>query len=517
MKKNIFTFIFICIVSFTYAQTGSYFGPNDVLICDFEDVNLAVVDSLWTDTTMTTPITASSDNISIIDNPFPLENESLKAAKYVRPEGQYKSIFLRFDEAINLSKTPYLQVQVYPIAGKSPNTTEVNISLLNDKGDLVSSGGTLNNLPQDEWTTVTAFLGKLKSSDLYNTIQISINATDSLSALGGTEYLIDQIGFKTPEDGAILPATIFYETFGVYNAEWQDGNLEGQFTITNGDGDTIGPGEIGTAEVYASIGGFTSGIPFTFKDINADTAAAFYARTYGMPAKYEGPSDGGRLQFLNFAPGTLETGDIDVSLVADSSEYALSFGFGTQLWWPYNAEIANARPKVEISVDGGAFYEIFSESTFLQSTGEFDDLGWGEMEKFEDQIFVLVEYPLTTAEGLRLVNPETINLRMSYKAGASFFIDDLWLSAADPNAGSDSVVSSVSKVMLEQLKFYPNPASDYIVVENATEVIITDLKGSVMLETTNTERIDISSLVNGLYIIKARTEDSRSIAKFIKY
>jgi hypothetical protein len=428
MKRKIFTLFFCCTIAFTYGQAGSDFGPNDVLLCNFENVTLVAVDSLWTDSTMTTAITTPSANVSIADNPFPVENESEKAAKYVRPEGSYKSIFLRFDKSITLSKTPYLQVQVYPVAGKSPVTSKIDVSLINDKGDIVSGAGSMQNMPQDEWTTVSVFLGRLKSSDLYNAIQITINSDDSLSILGGTEYYIDQIGFKAPVDGIELPSTIFYETFGVYNDNWQNGKIEGQYKIPNSDGTGFdGPGEIGTADAYASIGGFSSGIPFTYKDVNADTATAVHVRTWGgMTAKYEGASSNGHFEFAKYRTGTLETGDIDVS---GNTDFNLSFGIGTQTWWPYNSEIANARPKVEISVDGGAFYEIFSESTFLQFTGEQVDLGWGLMDKYEDQIFVLVEYPFTTVDGLPLDSAQTINLRMSYKAGETFWIDDLWLSA----------------------------------------------------------------------------------------
>ena len=511
MKRKFFTLLFCCIIGFTYAQDASDFGENDVLICNFENVNLVVVDSLWTDSTMTTAITTQSANVSIADNPFPLENVSEKAAKYVRPEGAYKSIFIRFDKSITFAKTPYLQVQVYPVADKSPSATSVSINVLNDKGEVVSGGGTMSNLPQDQWTTVTAFLGRLKSSDLFNTIEIQINPDDSLSKLGGTEYYIDQIGFKAPEDGSVLPSTIFYETFGVYNDDWQNGLVEGQHTIPNSDGTGVdGPGEIGTAEAYASIGGFTSGIPFTFKDINADTSAAFVARTYGMSAEYEGYSGNGRMRFLNYMPGTLETGDIDVS---GNTNFVLSFGFGTQNWWAYDEAIANARPKVEISVDGSSFYEIFSESEFLLATGNFGDFSWGQPAEYQDQIFKLVEYPFTTADGLALDSAQTINLRMSYKAGSSFWIDDLWLSADVVNNPGTGINSTLSK---EVFTVYPNPATNFIFIKNASNISICDVNGRVVMQSLNAGRVDISSLANGVYVVKEQSDGYQKIGRFIK-
>ena len=509
MKRKIFTLIFCCVVGFTYAQVASDFGENDVLICNFEDVNPVVVDSLWTDSTMTTAITEQSANITLEDNPFPLENESSTAARYTRPEGGYQSIFIRFDHSIVLSKTPYLQVQVYPVAGKSPTNTSVSINLINDKGEVVSGGGSMDNLPQDQWTTVTAFLGRLKSTEKYNTIQIMINASDSLSMLGGTEYYIDQIGFKAPEDGVELPSTIFYETFGDYNDDWQNGRVEGQLTIPNSDGSgTVGPGEIGTTTAYASIGGFMSGIPFTFKDVNADTTAAFIARTWGMSAKYEGASGNGRMEFLSYMPGTLETGDIDVT---DNSNLVLSFGIGTQLWWAYNSEIANVRPKVEISVNGGAFYEISSNSTFLQATGNQGHFDWGDPDEYEDQIFVLVEYPFTTPEGTTLESANTVNLRMSYKSGTDFWIDDLWLSG--DYTGENTGVQLTKD---QNFQVYPNPTTDYLFTPNAQKVAVVDLNGRTVLQEVNVNRIDVRALQNGMYITKIQVNGRQLVGKFIK-
>jgi hypothetical protein len=512
MKKRILTLVAIGFATFASAQVASEFGAEDILICDFESKNLVVVDSLWSDTTKTTAITAQSQNIQITDNPFPIENESEKAAKYVRPAGAYKSVFIRFNESVVFAKTPYLQVQVYPVLGKSPAKSTVSINLLNDKGEIVSGSGSMSNLPQDEWTTVTAFFGRLKSSAKYNTIEIMINADDSISKLGGTEYYIDQIGFKAPEGGGVLPSTIFYENFGGYNDDWQNGRIKGQYTVPNADGTGVyGPGEYGLAEAYISTKGFSSGLPFTFRDVQGDSATALHIRTWSMNAVYEGASYGGRIEFANYRPGTLETGDIDVS---DNSDFMLSFGIGTQLWWPYNGEIANVRPKVEIAVDGGSFYEIFSESEFLKFTGEQDDLGWGLMDKYEDQVFKLVEYPFTTVEGAPITGDiKTINIRMSYKAGTSFWVDDLWLSA------KPVVKVGVNNALTDKnlINIYPNPATDFINIKGAQNVSITDLSGRVVITSVNSDEIDISSLSKGAYLVKAYVDKNKIISgRFVK-
>jgi hypothetical protein len=47
-------------------------------------------------------------------------------------------------------------------------------------------------------------------------------------------------------------------------------------------------------------------------------------------------------------------------------------------------------------------------------------------------------------------------------------------------------------------------------------VSIYNLLGSKLFEVQNTERIDVSSLTNGLYIIKVTTEEKEASFKFIK-
>ncbi len=495
MKRKIFTLLFCCALGFAYAQDASDFGAKDILIANFETKSPVVTDSLWTDSLMTTPITVPSANITLGDNPFPLENTSATAAKYVRQAGGWRSLYIRFNESIIFSKTPNFQVQVYPVAGKTPAKSSVSINLINDKGEVSYVGGWKGSMAQDEWTTVTAFFGKQKSSTKYNAIEIQINNGDSVSNLQDTEYYIDQIGFKTTADGLELPATIFYETFGNYNDDWQNGKAPGQVK-----------GEEGPISGYTAVKGFTSGLPFTFKDLTIDTVPTFIARTWGMGAKYEGASGNGRIMLTPKHNGTLETGTIDVS---GNTDLNLSFGLGTQEWWAYNGDIANARPKVEISVNGGNFYEIYSNSDFLIATGNFGNFDWGQPAEYEDQIFTLVEYPFTNIEGATLTGATSINLRMAYKSGTKFWIDDLWLSGKSVGTGLFNPKSAAFTVS-------PNPATDYILTQNAQKVSIMDLNGRIVKEAFNADKVDVSALANGAYIVKVKINDTTKVGKLIK-
>lgn len=493
MKRTIFTLCFLCAVAYGFAQSASTFGAKDILLSNFETLSATMTDSLWVDTLKTTAVTTPSPYLTVVDNPLPLENESDKAAKYIRPKGAWKGLFMRFNKSINFSQTPYLQIMVYPIKDKAPAKTTVSVSLYNDKGEVISVWGSKGNIPQDEWTTVNLFAGKQKSSDKYNAIQIMINPEDSLSKLGGTEYLIDQIGFKAMGD-SILPATVFYENFGTYHQGWQDGKVPGMLK-----------GERGKSNIYTSIKGFTSGIPFKF--MNADTIAVMEARTWGMGAKYEGYSSNGRIGLSNGLKGAFYTGAIDVK---GYSNLNLSFGIGTQTWWPYDGAIGNARPRVEVSVNGGAFYEIFSPSLFLQKTGEKKDLGWGLMDVWEDQKFTMVEYPVTTEDGSPITSANTIELKIGYKAGSAFWIDDMWF------AGKYNAPNAVPVLKQNSFVVSPNPAMDYILTRGYKTVSILDLNGREIITAIDAEKVNISGLSKGVYIVKAQKDATVSIGKLVK-
>ena len=63
---------------------------------------------------------------------------------------------------------------------------------------------------------------------------------------------------------------------------------------------------------------------------------------------------------------------------------------------------------------------------------------------------------------------------------------------------------------------YPNPATNYILTKNAQKVTILDLNGRLVKEAFNTEKVDVSSLAKGAYIVKAQIENTTKIGKLIK-
>jgi len=92
-----------------------------------------------------------------------------------------------------------------------------------------------------------------------------------------------------------------------------------------------------------------------------------------------------------------------------------------------------------------------------------------------------------------------------------YYFDDIKLSAT--NALTTAVLSAQID---SKFSVYPNPATNYILTQNAQKVTIVDLNGCIIKEAINTEKVDVSSLANGAYIVKAQIGNATKIGKLIK-
>jgi len=510
MKRKFFTFLLCSAIGFTYAHKSNvatnptnFVAGQDVIIADFENGGKSPIltDSLWTDSLKTTMVTLPSANVTTIANTkVDTINSSLIVGNYLRPAAGWRSLYIRLDNTkIDFAKTPNFQLMIYPVSGKSPiKGTKIEVWLKNDKDKVPATeiAARWGDVKQDQWTTVTNFLGRLKSSVDYNVLEIQINNGDSTANASDTEYYIDQIGFKAPADGVALKSTIFNENFNGsgWQGNWSDGKVYKQIS-----------GERGYVAQFDSIGGFSSGIHFKNIDVAADTTSIIWVREWGMGAQYSGASGGGRLGLTGNYHSTLESGDIDVK---DFTDLELDFGFGTQQWWN-NGNIALARPKVEISVDGGAFYEIYESNPDVDfPLAIVDTLG---NTTYQDQLFKWVSYQFTDVDGSLLPTyVKTVNFRMSYGAGCESWVDDMWF------AGTPQNLAGIFAPKSEAFNVYPNPTAKYITTPNAQKVSITDLNGRLVKEVFNTEKVDVSTLANGAYIVKVKTIDSTKVGKLIK-
>lgn len=74
-----------------------------------------------------------------------------------------------------------------------------------------------------------------------------------------------------------------------------------------------------------------------------------------------------------------------------------------------------------------------------------------------------------------------------------------------------SVISSINKPISQNFKVYPNPATEFVSIEPESSVefaTICDLAGKIIFQTSRS-KIDISTLKNGLYIVKVKTHEGQ--------
>ena len=117
------------------------------------------------------------------------------------------------------------------------------------------------------------------------------------------------------------------------------------------------------------------------------------------------------------------------------------------------------------------------------------------------------------ASGIQLSNVSTISLRISSQESGSikYYFDNIKILGRAPN-----VPTSLSDKSKDVFSVYPNPATNYILTKNAQKVTIADLNGGIVKEAFNAEKVDVSSLAKGVYIVKVNVAGSTKVGKLIK-
>ncbi|MDX2361318.1 MAG: choice-of-anchor J domain-containing protein [Crocinitomicaceae bacterium] len=94
--------------------------------------------------------------------------------------------------------------------------------------------------------------------------------------------------------------------------------------------------------------------------------------------------------------------------------------------------------------------------------------------------------------------------------GFKLFIDDIRVESEDP--------VSVDEFTHDAISIYPNPSSDFIHtsgIENITEISVISCDGKIVLSSSD-EKIDISHLQNGNYVVVIEGDSQIIRTKFVK-
>jgi hypothetical protein len=175
-----------------------------------------------------------------------------------------------------------------------------------------------------------------------------------------------------------------------------------------------------------------------------------------------------------------------------------SLKFSADLQWPFNKTDSAAfstatdeqkKPVVEMKVGTGDWVSVPTSAI---------------SENWANQVVLLKD-----AAGNPISNVSAISLRLSHTSLVSAAFDNVKIFGK-------SIQTGLFNPSFDAFSVYPNPATNYILVQNAQKVSILDLNGRVVKEAYNTEKVDVSSLAKGAYIVKAQVENATKIGKLIK-
>jgi len=175
-----------------------------------------------------------------------------------------------------------------------------------------------------------------------------------------------------------------------------------------------------------------------------------------------------------------------------------SLKFSADMQWPFNkvdsvafstATDNQKIPVVEVKVGTGNWVSVPTSAI---------------LGNWANQVILLKD-----AAGNPISNVSTISIRLSHTSLVSAAFDNVKIFGK-------SIQTGIFNPKSEAFSVYPNPATNYILTQNSQKVTIADLNGRVVKEAFNTEKVDVSSLAKGAYIVKVQIENTTKIGKLIK-
>ena len=123
---------------------------------------------------------------------------------------------------------------------------------------------------------------------------------------------------------------------------------------------------------------------------------------------------------------------------------------------------------------------------------------------FEPEVIVVIVV-------LELITPELDN-----------FLPESW-NCTNENGSPNAVNSSglyIENVAYSLIKIFPNPVKNSLYISGDSSnynIKIYSLLGQLVISASNVDEVDVSSLTNGVYLIKISNENSTITKRFIKF
>ncbi len=204
---------------------------------------------------------------------------------------------------------------------------------------------------------------------------------------------------------------------------------------------------------------------------------------------------------------------------------------------------------VKYDIDGNFLWEQRFDSPFIEDRSfEESSLRINRIEKIDINRFLLVADAAGVSRSGRVsesmlihMDPDgnvTDEFRFSAITDVNSAVDMVWSSLGDPillanafngNSAAGSYLtigrfptSSVVESLPQSIEVYPNPAIDILVINSAelnlSEAVfsIYGIDGQLITEMPGSDRVDISTLENGMYHLVIASEESKYRTTFVK-
>ncbi|MDP4269204.1 MAG: T9SS type A sorting domain-containing protein, partial [Bacteroidota bacterium] len=119
---------------------------------------------------------------------------------------------------------------------------------------------------------------------------------------------------------------------------------------------------------------------------------------------------------------------------------------------------------------------------------------------------------LKDVSGNPISNVNTISIRLSQTPLFTAVYDNVKILGKVHNGVPTSIEAGKPNV----LSIYPNPATTYIVIPASAKASIFNLSGEMVKSAENCEKVDVSSLPKGVYLVKMTVGNSTTQSKFVK-
>ncbi len=180
-------------------------------------------------------------------------------------------------------------------------------------------------------------------------------------------------------------------------------------------------------------------------------------------------------------------------------------------WYKFDSDSLNDYGRIEISLDHGlAWTDILSDSTIYWVTSK--PVFTGRIYQWRE-FFGLLPF---------IYQVDTVYFRYTFLSDSiqtnqqGWMLDDLYLL--------DHIEGIEDQLLGHNVTVFPNPGGDQIFISvtnfnSPVEVSLFDLLGQLHIKQSlrsNSDRIDISSLSNGIYIMKVDDTSKQSIVRILK-